>query len=221
MSNHISYGADFVSVMGIFVYGCMASMHCIGMCGGIIMSVTLNQTEGEILQWKKQAAYHIGRLLSGLFWGILLGAAGQLLYFNPYFEILFPVVCGMFMIYMGIAHLGVIDRPFLPVIPSLASRLTRKIKNKGALLAGILTGFLPCGMLNTVQVYAAGTGNVARACVCMLAFIAGTIPVLFLFGTFHAAITGAARQVTVRLSGAITILLGLRLILNAAGRIGQ
>ena len=150
-------GTDVISVLGIFVYGCMASMHCIGMCGGMIM------------------------------------------------------------IYMGFSHLGMIDRISLPVIHSITSKLFSGIKRKGALPAGILTGLLPCGMLNTVQVYAAGTGSVAEACICMTSFIIGTIPLLVLFGTLHAAITGRARRITVKISGVITILLGLRLLGKAMG----
>lgn len=210
-------GTDVISVLGIFVYGCMASMHCIGMCGGMILSVTVREKDEKGLLLKKQAAYHLGRLLAGVFWGIFLGFTGELFVLNPYFKGLFPAVCGMIMIYMGFSHLGMIDRISLPVIHSITSKLFSGIKRKGALPAGILTGLLPCGMLNTVQVYAAGTGSVAEACICMTAFIIGTIPLLVLFGTLHAAITGRARRITVKISGVITVLLGLRLLGKAMG----
>lgn len=211
----LGYGADAVSVLGIFLYGCMASMHCIGMCGGMILSVTVREKEEKGLLLKKQAAYHLGRLLTGVFWGIFLGFTGELFVLNPYFKRLFPAACGMIMIYMGFSHLGLIDRISLPVLHSITAKLSSGIKRKGALPAGILTGLLPCGMLNTVQVYAAGTGSVAEAVVCMAAFVAGTIPVLVVFGTLHAAVTGRARRITVKISGVITVLLGLRLLLKA------
>ncbi len=209
------FDTNSISILGIFLYGCTASVHCIGMCGGIIMSVTVDEKEGKISIWKKQAAYHLGRLLMGVIWGIFLGITGKIIVWNPYFKFLFPAVCGMIMIYMGIVHLGVIDKISVPVMQTVLARMNGKIKKKGSLLAGVLTGMLPCGMLSTVQVYAAGTGSIAEACASMLAFIAGTIPILVLFGTFHGMITGVARRITVKISGIITILLGVELISKA------
>lgn len=212
-----AYHGNMLSILGIFIYGCAASLHCIGMCGGMILSVTVCEENKKSFMWKKQTAYHLGRMLTGVFWGILLGFAGELFVLNPYFKKLFPALCGSLMIYMGISHMGVMDRISLPVVHKAFLKLFSCIKERGALAAGILTGLLPCGALNAAQVYAAGTGNVIEACACMIAFIAGTIPVLVLLGTLHAAITGRMRRITVKISGVITVLLGLKLLGKAAG----
>lgn len=204
-----------LSLTAIFLYGCVSSLHCIGMCGGIIMSVTVSEGRGDRLALGKQAAYHGGRLLAGLCWGILLGLTGQWFSLNPYFKSLIPVVCGGVMLFMGLVHLGAMSRLPIPAFRRLLDRLYGRIGRKGALSAGLLTGLLPCGAMQTAQVYAAGSASLWEAAACMLFFIAGTIPMLLAFGICHAAVTGTARRVTVKLSGAITILLGLRLILRA------
>lgn len=213
MWGNMDHSANFVSLLGIFLYGCAASVHCVGMCGGITMSLTTCEEDNRHL-WRKQVVYHLGRLLTGLLWGIFLGITGELLFMNSYFRFLFPTVCGGVLIYMGISRMGIIDRVSVPAAGSFFHRLYNKILKKGTLPAGLLTELLPCGMLNTVQVYAAGTGNIVEASASMLAFIAGTIPVLYLFGIFHGFLTKMGKAV-VKISAVITVLLGLRLILKA------
>ncbi len=203
-----------ISLAGIFLYGCMTSVHCIGMCGGIIMSVTVCEHCNAKNMVRKQVTYHGGRLLAGVLWGILLGFTGQIISLNPYMRKLIPIVCGIMMVFMGLMHLGVINR-----IPSgetgrAVQKFYGRISRKGAFPAGFLSGFLPCGALQTAQLCAAGSGNVFEAVLYMLFFILGTIPMLFVFGVCHAALTGTAKRITLKISGLLTMILGIRLLLK-------
>lgn len=198
-----------------FLYGILTSIHCVGMCGGIVMSVTVGEKEEGRFLLRKQALYHTGRLLAAAILGILLGLTGELFYKNAYFKLLFPLVCGSVMVIMGIVHMGILQK-LAPVFHSSAlSGFFSQIKKKGAFAAGALTVLLPCGALHSAEVYAAGTGNAVEALICMVTFVAGTIPALLLFGMCHAAVTGVARRITLKISGIITVLLGIKLILKA------
>lgn len=201
-----------VTLAGIFLYGCMTSVHCMGMCGGIIMAVTVCEGRQVKALVGKQLAYHGGRLLTGTLWGIILGLAGQIISINPYMGKLIPVVCGGMMVFMGLMHLGVISKMPSRVPGRAVKKLYSRIQRKGALPAGILSGLLPCGALHTAQLCAAGSSNVVEAVLYMLCFILGTIPMLFVFGLCHAVLTGTAQRITLKVSGVLTVLLGIRLL---------
>ncbi len=198
----------------LFLYGVMTSVHCVGMCGGIIMTVAVGEKGGGRLLLIKQLAYHGGRMVTAALTGLLLGMTGMLFYQNTYFRFLFPVVCGSVMIVMGLVHMGLIKKKLTPASGKLLSTFFQKAKGSGPFLAGMLTELLPCGGLNAAQVYAAGTGSVLWAAAEMCFFVAGTIPVLLLFGTLHGLITGKTRGIALKISAGITILLGIRLLLK-------
>ena len=59
-----------------------------------------------------------------------------------------------------------------------------------ALVIGLLTGFLPCGWLYAFAIVAAGTGSVVMGAAVMVAFWAGTVPILASLGIGVQALTG-------------------------------
>jgi sulfite exporter TauE/SafE len=78
-------------------------------------------------------------------------------------------------------------------------------------------GLLPCGLSWTVFLGAAGTGSLPEGLVVALAFGLGTTPALLLAGAAGAAVGASARGVLLRAGGAAAALLGLFLLLRAAG----
>ncbi len=64
-----------------FVVGLLSTIHCIGMCGGLVgaMTMSLNSDiRGHKLQLLQYTlAYNIGRIVSYVFAGILIGLLGQ------------------------------------------------------------------------------------------------------------------------------------------------
>ncbi len=78
------------------------------------------------------------------------------------------------------ASVSTVSRLFLR-IAAVGKRVDTS-RSGGAFVLGILLGFLPCGLLYAALALAAADGDVLGGAIGMLAFGAGTIPVLMLLG---------------------------------------
>ncbi len=78
-----------------------------------------------------------------------------------------------------------------------------------AFFAGILTGFLPCGLVYTYLVLAAGTGSLWQGAAVMGLFGAGTAPLMILTGVGTALLSLKARSQLLRLAACCVVVTGL------------
>jgi len=205
----------------LFVLGILTSVHCIGMCGGIAISQTINK--GESLQGEKKdikvlmlpsALYNFGKVLSYTFVGGLVGALGQVLSLNGFLKGVVPIVGGVLMVIMGIKLLGIFPalRKFnIPVPTFVAKRLLSK-NNYTPFIVGILTGLMPCGPLQIVQLYALGTRSFFVGALSMFVFSMGTFPLLFLFGILNSFISKKNSNKIFKLSAVLVIVLGVVMV---------
>lgn len=214
MLDNIIAGQGVVPEVGSFLYGLFSSLHCIGMCGGIVLAFTTKSKKTGGIQLGRQAVYHAGRLLTASVVGLFLGSVGHLITINEHLRAMFPCICGLVLLFIGILNLSGRGLRLLDC-KGEGGAVSGWIRKSGPLAAGLLTPLLPCAMLSPVQIYAAGTGSAWQGALCMAAFVLGTTPALLLFGSSNALLTTYARKLTVRISGALTIFLGAQLILKA------
>ncbi|MDR2180604.1 MAG: sulfite exporter TauE/SafE family protein [Synergistaceae bacterium] len=181
----------------LLLFGFLTSLHCVGMCGGLILTQTLNSAgehkdRGEGSTDKTHlfypGIYNAGRIFSYTLVGALAGGLGQTLTFSGRLTGAVPLIGGVFMLLLGINLLGI--SPFLRKIslpmPKWLAKLLYKgtLKGKNPFLIGSLTSLMPCGPLQIVQVYAISTKSVLVGAASMLTFVLGTVPALYLFGAF-------------------------------------
>jgi len=98
---------------------------------------------------------------------------------------------------MGINMLGLFPalRRFIPRMPKIFSKKIDEQKTgHGPLIVGFLNGFMPCGPLQAMQLYALSTGNPIRGGVSMFLFCLGTTPLMFALGAASSALSGAKGQ---------------------------
>jgi len=146
--------------------------------------------------------YNCGRLVSYTAVGVFVGALGSVITPSGGFKGIVQLVAGGFMVIMGINMLGLF--PFLrrltPQMPAklqkgLASIFAKKTSEqktkRSPLIVGFLNGFMPCGPLQAMQVYALSTGNPIKGGISMFLFCAGTIPLMFALGAVSSALSGA------------------------------
>src|SRR5262249_12002166 len=91
-----------------------------------------------------------------------------------------------------------------------------------AFLAGLLTGFLPCGLVYAYVAFAASTGRLLHGTLAMVVFGLGTAPLMILTGTGASALSLAGRGRLLRaaawcvvVTGALTLFRGLGATLAA------
>jgi sulfite exporter TauE/SafE/plastocyanin domain-containing protein len=137
--------------------------------------------------------YNIGRLVSYTAVGFAVGALGSVITVTDLFRNIVLLLAGLFMIIMGLNMLGLF--PFLRrLTPKLPQFLTKKIDEqktgRGPLVIGILNGFMPCGPLQAMQLYALSTGSPIKGGISMFLFCIGTIPLMFALGAAGGILSG-------------------------------
>ena len=218
-----------------FLVGLAGGVHCLGMCGGIVtaLSLGLPETQGGRL-WAFQLAYNAGRLVSYTVAGALAGLLGALAMDLSGLAVarqLLQLAAGLMMLALGL-YLGGWWRGLLR-LEALGGHLWRHIEPLGrrflpvrdppsALWLGMVWGWLPCGLIYSVLVWALAAGGAGQGALLMLSFGLGTLPNLLLMGVFAARLGRWLRRPGLRhLAGALVIALaGLQLAWAVRGLSG-
>lgn len=210
----------------IFVIGILASFHCIGMCGGIVMAYTsrfCTSVKGNKSISLPHINYNLGRILSYALTGVVLGGIGSFFGINNYFTGVITLLAGLFMIAVGLsllAKFSILDR-ITNVLPSSYARFfssqLHTSKPRAPFVIGFLNGFMPCGPLQALQIYALSSGSALTGGLSMAAYGLGTAPLMLGFGNIISMFSLARMKQVMKISGIIVILLGLLTINRGLG----
>jgi sulfite exporter TauE/SafE/plastocyanin domain-containing protein len=155
----------------------------------------------------------------------VVGALGSVITVSGRFQGAIFLLAGIFMVIMGINMLGIFPglRRFVPRMPAslhkkLSSLSTNNYQLPTPLAIGFLNGFMPCGPLQAMQLYALSTGSPVRGGISMFLFCLGTIPLMFALGAAGGILSSAKGQAfsrRVMQVGAILIAaMGLTMVSN-------
>ena len=202
--------------------GFLGGVHCAGMCGGIVAALTLGTRTAE--QAPKTAllpfllAYNLGRILTYTLLGALVGGVGLIATNLAQLHDLqrgLHLLAGLFMValglyiagwWRGLTYLerggGVIWRRLEPLGRTLLPVQTPR----QALLLGLLWGFLPCGLVYSVLIWALSATHPMHGALLMLCFGLGTLPNLLLIGGFAAQLRSIIKHPAIRISAGLLIL---------------
>lgn len=197
------------SYFALFVIGLLTSIHCVGMCGGIMLSQSIVKEESTRLEAiKPTVLYNLGRVLSYTVLGGAVGALGSLFSLSLFSKAIIQIVAALFMIIMGsnLAGFNLFKRFYIK-LPWNSCSLKRKFSSP--FLVGILNGFIPCGPLQTMQIYALSTGSAFKGALSMFIFSLGTVPLMVTFGTLSGLLSKKYTKNLLRYSGILIIFLGL------------
>lgn len=118
----------------------------------------------------------------------------------------------------GVARLEHLGQRAWRALRPLTARLLPVDSAGKALLLGALWGWLPCGMVYSALLSAMLAGDAVRGALCMLAFGAGTLPMLLAAGVSGARLRRlAAGTGWRRLAGLVVLSFGVLGLLRAAG----
>jgi len=197
----------------VFVFGLVSSLHCLQMCGPIVLSWSVGRNA-----LRANLKYNSGRILTYTLLGALagfigkgIGSAAQIAGFSAGARI----VAGAAMILAGILMIGLFPSSGLVQLKPPA-RFTRWIghhlRNPGIRI-GLMLGFLPCGLIYAALLKAIDSGGPWAGALTMLAFGLGTSVSLLLLGTatslFHFRWSTKFAAVCVMLTGAVLLYRGL------------
>ncbi|AKH19276.1 sulfite exporter TauE/SafE family protein [Sedimenticola thiotaurini] len=206
-----------------FIVGLLGGVHCIGMCGGIVSALTFGLPEAKrssvLSQLPFQVAYNLGRLISYVIAGAIMGGLGVLLAGMMPMQLAqqtLLILAGVFMVLLGLYLAGwwmVLNR-----VERLGGLLWRRlepisrrlmpVQSPGrAFVIGMLWGWLPCGLVYTMLINAVSAGGALQGAGLMFAFALGTLPNLLAIGLLAGAAARLARSDTARKVAGITVML--------------
>lgn len=220
-----------LSLFPFFVAGLVGSVHCAGMCGGIVgafsmaaprpafpVPVTAVPAAAVFDGGLRVLAYNAGRLgsytVAGALAGGMLGGVRQLAGAAPlqmaayWMANLMLVALGLYLMdaWRGLSRLESGGRFLWQRLQPLTRRLL-PIRHPGQALAlGALWGWLPCGMVYSMLLTAMLTGSASAGAAVMLAFGLGTMPALVTMGMLGNRLQAWARKREVRLGAGLLVL---------------
>lgn len=193
----------------LFVVGILTSIHCVGMCGGIMLSQSITKESNSRFQAVYPAIlYNTGRVVSYTLIGGIAGALGSVFSLSLNVKAGLQLAAGIFMVMMGLNLAGFsLFKRFNIKLPWSSCNIRKKPKSP--FLVGVLNGLMPCGPLQTMQLYALGTGSAVNGALSMFLFSMGTVPLLLTFGAVTGFLSKGYTKKLLRLSGFLVIILGL------------
>lgn len=193
----------------LFVVGVLTSIHCVGMCGGIMLSQSLKgESKNKFEAIKPALLYNLGRVVSYTILGGIVGALGSVFSLSITVKAFMQIFAGIFMIMMGFNMAGFSAfRKFHIKLPAVACRV--KNKSGSPFIVGILNGLMPCGPLQTMQLFVLGTGSALKGSLSMFVFALGTVPLMLTFGALSGLLSKGYTKKILKFSGVLIIVLGL------------
>lgn len=209
-------------LFGIFLTGVATSLHCIAMCGTLVLTYTVSNTKTNISRsaaFVQHLTYNSAKLLSYTTVGILAGLVGSAFNIGGARGYV-SLIAGLFMLLMGLNMLNVFPwlKNVTPRMPKKFQRIFYKTlkqpegkagKKTVPVVFGLMSGLMPCGPLQAMVIYAAGTGSFYEGGLSMFVFGIGTIPLMLAFGTFASLLTHQFKARLMRVSAVVVIILGL------------
>lgn len=209
-----------------FMMGFLGSMHCIGMCGGLVGALTMSRPN---LWWSGLMSYQAGRVLTYTVLGLIAGLIGTGLHAMDWFsqiQTAIIILTGLMMITFGLNLGGWLPDPFSRAAAAAvaATGLGRMISRASASsrpvswgMVGLANGLLPCGLVYAALTLGIASGGVVESALVMLAFGAGTIPAMTFVPLLVRKITPNRRNLILRLAAVLIVILGLMMMLKGTG----
>ena len=214
-----------ISLIAAFMTGLLGSLHCVGMCGGIVGALSMGLSEktrrNVWMLLPYQLLYNSGRISSYVVAGVLIAWLGAetISQFGQSSSTIGKWLSGLFMVALGFYIAGWWQ--LLSVLERAGNHVWRYLQPLGqrflpvtnpfqAFGLGLVWGWLPCGMVYAMLAFSLSSQDSTQGGLIMLAFGLGTLPMLFLMGSAASRMTEFVRKPLVRqTAGTLILLLGL------------
>ena len=217
---------ELINLLIAFNLGLFSTLHCLGMCGGIIGALSMGITTKKESHFIDRAgyvfAYNIGRVMSytiaGGIAGLLGGHFAMMVMPDSGHRVLQFIAAGV-LVLIGLHLAGWL--PKLKLIESFGFRFWQTIQPAGgkfypvdrihkALMIGIIWGWLPCALVYSVLLWSLASGGAFSGAMLMFAFGMGTLPGMVTAGVMGNKLLDLLKQAQIRIwAGIIIILFGI------------
>ncbi len=200
-----------------FAIGFLGSLHCVGMCGGLISAMTMTR---DNTWWPGVISYQLGRITTYTALGLIAGLIGSLFANDGWLsqvQNLLSIIAGTLIIILALHIAGWLPDPF----SRLSQRISKVTGMAGFIKAaatqdstgpwysvGLLNGLLPCGLVYagiglSLTAHASWQGALA-----MFSFGLGTVPAMLFVPALMRAISPTMRGHALKVGAILLILIG-------------
>lgn len=202
-----------------FVAGFLGSGHCLGMCGALVSGYFMKAGKGK--SYWPYFAYQISRIGIYTLIGVSAAALGVVLAASGLFgklQSLLQMLIGGVVIVLAFGILGWI--PWQGSVKFISMQTLRKsyatASQKGpalgAMIAGTLNGLMPCPLTFAMMVKATTATSLLEGGALMLAFGAGTLPMMLFISVAFGKMSASLRTYMLKTAALIMIVMGANTI---------
>ncbi|OIQ03558.1 MAG: hypothetical protein COS82_05365 [Zetaproteobacteria bacterium CG06_land_8_20_14_3_00_59_53] len=197
--------------------GFMGSLHCIGMCGGLVGALSMSR---EKVWWSGLLAYQFGRVSTYAALGLIVGLSGAALSAlgGEQLQRVFAIFAALLMMFFALNLAGWLPDPLKHFgawasrktgLAQLAVRVSRGARVSSWYALGLINGLLPCGLVYAALSMALASGSALSSVQMMLAFGCGTIPAMMFVPSILRGMTPTQRSISLRIAALLILVLGL------------
>jgi sulfite exporter TauE/SafE len=200
-----------------FLIGFLGSMHCVGMCGGLVTTLSMSRPH---IWWSGLASYQAGRIATYTFLGLIAGMIGMAITQVSWFADMqrgLTIFAGLLMVVFGLNLAGWLADPFVRGMAKFTHiiGLTKWVHAATSsrmpmswLMVGLFNGLLPCGLVYAGLALSLTSGNIVLSSGMMLAFGLGTVPAMMLVPIVLKSASPKTRGWVLKIAAILLILLG-------------
>jgi sulfite exporter TauE/SafE/copper chaperone CopZ len=211
-------------LLSVLLVGLTAGVStCMALVGGLVLAVSARHAEKHpgattLQKFRPHIFFNLGRVAGFFVLGGLLGLLGAFLQPTPLWMGIITIFVGLIMLLLGVQLLEISPRISrihftLPASVGRAcgvkTHAAREYSHGGALLAGVLTFFLPCGFTQAMQVASVASGSFLTGGLIMAMFAFGTVPGLLGVGGLSSVVRGTPAKLFFKITGIIVIALAV------------
>jgi uncharacterized protein len=206
-----------------FNLGLFSTVHCVGMCGGILTAMMFaspeTEQENKLKVFNRSLAYNSGRISSYSIAGLISGLLGSQiagLFQDLNAHLILQSIAALVLIGLALNILGVL--PFKKITESIGMNIWKCIQPLGkcfypitslrrAYLLGMFWGWLPCGLVYSALLLSLSAGTAFDGMMTMLFFGLGTLPGMLTVGYFSDYLNRIKENNNLRMITAILMIL--------------
>ncbi|ALP52996.1 hypothetical protein Tel_07410 [Candidatus Tenderia electrophaga] len=209
-----------------FAIGFLGSLHCIGMCGGLVAAMGMSRPQ---TWWPGLISYQLGRLTTYTALGLVAGLIGGVVAHGTAagglgsVQHMLSIFAGLVIILLALHIGGWLPDPFARFSARLAdiTGLSRWLPvaaghdNTGPwYTVGVLNGLLPCGLVYAGLSLSLSAAASWQGALIMFSFGLGTVPAMLAAPALLRSVTPATRGRVLKLGAILLIGIGLVTLLR-------
>jgi sulfite exporter TauE/SafE len=202
-----------------FLFGSVASLHCVAMCGPIALMLPHPSTEPLAIA-ADNLAYNIGRAVTYMAFGLIAGYFGSMIGLDRLQSgVSIGIGAAMIIGYIIYRYLPTGKLPLSGIAGGFAAAIKKpfgellKKRSRSSLFAlGLLNGLLPCGMVYTAVSMSMALASPIESMTFMGLYGLGTFPAMTALYLMPKTFRGKIKGLAVKALPAMVVLVGLFMV---------